>query len=185
MVSVTLWHCAKSSEITSNLMAHFVSSGSRHYRVGALVADFRPDFADRPDRNVLNCWTGSAPSASTMAMNSITSMRRSPPSYLATKDCGFPSFLANACCRMPPLVDQRRSIRDGFGEAAGVRAGFSGLRNLSGFGKSVMDLAEAADNGITDLTIFPPFVPGKTLQSALKSSEFGAMLWLRSKPPDN
>ena len=25
-------------------------------------------------------------------------MRRSPPSYLATKDCGRPSFLANSCC---------------------------------------------------------------------------------------
>jgi hypothetical protein len=32
---------------------------------------------------------GSAPRARAIAMNSTTSIRRSPPSYLATKDCGF------------------------------------------------------------------------------------------------
>lgn len=42
-------------------------------------------------------FSGSAPSASAMVMNSMTSRRRSPPSYLAMKDCGLRSFLASAC----------------------------------------------------------------------------------------
>src|SRR3569623_124068 len=44
-----------------------------------------------------NSLTGSEPSASEMAANSTRSIRRSPFSYLATNDCGRPSFLARVC----------------------------------------------------------------------------------------
>ena len=51
------------------------------------------------------------------------------------------------------FVDQWLDVhryRDGLGEATSVRAGFSGLQNLGGFGKSGMDLDEAGDSGIVE-----------------------------------
>ena len=48
--------------------------------------------------------TGSAPIAREIAINSTTSMRRSPPSYLATKDCGFLSRLATSCWVRPAFL---------------------------------------------------------------------------------
>jgi hypothetical protein len=40
----------------------------------------------------------SAPIARQIVTNSTTSIRRSPPSYLATKDCGRRRRLASSCC---------------------------------------------------------------------------------------
>src|SRR3982074_3576396 len=40
----------------------------------------------------------SAPIARQIVTNSKTSIRRSPPSYLATKDCGRRRRLASSCC---------------------------------------------------------------------------------------
>jgi hypothetical protein len=66
-----------------------------------------------PCTNRRKSLTGSAPNALAMVMNSMTSSRRSPPSNLATKDWGLPSFFASACWRMPALcrVATRSSIR--------------------------------------------------------------------------
>jgi hypothetical protein len=47
--------------------------------------------------------TESADIARQIAMNSTTSMRRSPPSYLATKDWGLESRVANSCCDSPAV----------------------------------------------------------------------------------
>src|SRR6267154_1761329 len=44
---------------------------------------------------------GSASKARATVMNSTTSSRRSPPSYLATKDCGFFRRRARACWVSP------------------------------------------------------------------------------------
>lgn len=44
---------------------------------------------------------GSASRAAVTSRNSIISRRRSPPSYLATKDCGLPSFSATFACVSP------------------------------------------------------------------------------------
>src|SRR5882757_8727702 len=44
---------------------------------------------------------GSASKARDVRMNSTTSNRRSPPSYLATKDCGFFTRRASACWVRP------------------------------------------------------------------------------------
>src|SRR6266480_3210103 len=68
------------------------------YMAVRLLAAFGGAFPPTKSRN---SFTGSAPSARVIAINSITSIRRSPPSYLATKDCGRPSFLASACCLTP------------------------------------------------------------------------------------
>src|SRR6516164_4377762 len=47
------------------------------------------------------------PRARAIAANSTTSIRRSPPSYLAVRDCRRPSRLATACRR--PLAYIRRA----------------------------------------------------------------------------
>jgi hypothetical protein len=52
-------------------------------------------------RKAASSLRGSASKARAILMNSTTSSRRSPPSYLATKDCGFFSRRARACCVMP------------------------------------------------------------------------------------
>src|SRR5882762_1894873 len=49
----------------------------------------RGDLPLAPLKRVAINLRGSAPRARAIAMNSTTSIRRSPPSYLATKDCGF------------------------------------------------------------------------------------------------
>src|SRR6266852_1012099 len=51
--------------------------------------------------------SGSAPIARATVMNSIPSSRRSPPSYLATNDCGRPSRLARACWVSPAFLRVR------------------------------------------------------------------------------
>src|ERR1700730_17422259 len=37
-------------------------------------------------------------------------MRRSPPSYMAANDCGFPGFFASACCRTSTFFRTATSI---------------------------------------------------------------------------
>jgi hypothetical protein len=74
------------------------------HQVGYFAEALRLGFsAGMVATNSPNSLTGSAPSARTMVTNSTTSMRRSPPSYLAMNDCGRPSFLASACCLTPAL----------------------------------------------------------------------------------
>src|SRR5713101_8921096 len=70
---------------------------------------------------------GTTPNAAAISTNSITSIRRSPFSYLATKDCGLPKAFATSACVIPFALrasasrDWRRSCR-------GVRKDF-GIRN--------------------------------------------------------
>jgi hypothetical protein len=52
---------------------------------------------DQRRLRALRSTTGSAPIARATVMNSMISRRRSPPSYLATKDCGRRSRLARSC----------------------------------------------------------------------------------------
>jgi len=68
---------------------------------GRRQAPLRVALVALPATKSRNSLTGSAPSARAMATNSTTSIRRSPPSYLAMNDWGRPSFLASACWRMP------------------------------------------------------------------------------------
>src|SRR5882762_4630320 len=44
---------------------------------------------------------GTTPNAAAISTNSITSIRRSPFSYLATKDCGLPNVFATSACVIP------------------------------------------------------------------------------------
>jgi hypothetical protein len=63
-----------------------------------------------PAAKSLNNFTGSASSALAMAINSTRSIRRSPPSYFAMNDWGFPSFSASFCCRTPAACRTATSI---------------------------------------------------------------------------
>jgi hypothetical protein len=57
----------------------------------------------RDFRSARRICTGSAPIARVIATNSTTSSRRSPRSYLATKDWGFLRRRATFCCVRPAV----------------------------------------------------------------------------------
>src|SRR5258705_13579095 len=73
--------------------------------------------------------SGSEPMARAIAMNSTTSIRRSPPSYLATKDCGFFRRTASACWVSPAASRPDHELAksglvgrmDGFADTTGAR----------------------------------------------------------------
>jgi len=86
-----------------------------------LVPLLRARRLDPPDRaSCSNTSPGSPPITRTTSMNSITSSRRSPPSYLATNDCGRLSRAATSACVRP--ADLRAEMH------SSQRARCSGLR---------------------------------------------------------
>ena len=63
------------------------------------------------------------PRTAVMSTNSTTSIRRSPFSYLATKDCGLPNAIANSACVIP-LALRASTSRDCRSIYRGVRKDF-------------------------------------------------------------
>src|SRR6476646_4546666 len=61
----------------------------------------RGDLLFKLARTAASSLRGSASKSRDILMNSTTSNRRSPPSYLATKDWGFFRRRASACCGRP------------------------------------------------------------------------------------
>src|SRR5438477_640501 len=69
-----------------------VSSELHHFRCVTVQTSFASFF---------KIPTESTDIARQIAMNSTTSIRRSPPSYLATNDWGLVSLVARSCCVRP------------------------------------------------------------------------------------
>jgi hypothetical protein len=68
----------------------FWPEGRSTYGARLVVVLFAPAGLPLPSvTKVVMSWIGSAPMTWEIATNSTTSTRRSPPSYLATKDWGF------------------------------------------------------------------------------------------------
>src|SRR2546429_9342143 len=75
-----------------------VSQGCQVFRLA------RADLPLPPLKSIVISLRGSTSKARAMVMNSTTSSRRSPPSYLATKDCGFLRRRASACWVSPAAL---------------------------------------------------------------------------------
>src|SRR5258707_12124671 len=76
----------------------WVSQGYQVFRLA------RADLPLAPLKRIVINLRGSTSKARAMVMNSTTSSLRSPPSYLATKDCGFFRRRARACWVNPAAL---------------------------------------------------------------------------------
>src|SRR5882724_6756025 len=89
-----------------------VSQGCQVFRLA------RGDLPLPPLKRIVINLRGSTSKARAMVMNSTTSSRRSPPSYLATKDCGFFKRTARACWVNPaafraPTISSQKAAWSG------------------------------------------------------------------------
>src|ERR1700730_14443344 len=85
-------------------MAYLLCCRDRQSKV-ASVGDLPPRhrLALQTLRSAFRSFAGLTPTARQIVTNSTTSIRRSPPSYLATNDCGLWSRLARSCWVRPAL----------------------------------------------------------------------------------